>query len=95
MHDTTELKSIIDDYSTSLVFLWEGLRQTKRLEADATKQDFPGIQERKDRLEKALNRMGGLHQTYTAALRQVEKENAEEAKREEEAKKGGVKDDEL
>ena len=95
MKDTSELKSIIDDYSTSLVFLREGLRQTELLEADTTKQDFPGIQERKDRLEKAINRMGGLHQTYTAALRQVEKENAEEAKREEEAKKGGAKNDEL
>ena len=95
MHDTTELKSIISDYSLAIICLCEVLKQTERLEADTEKQDFPGIQERKDRLEKAINRMGGLYQTYAAALRQAEKENAEEAKRDEEAKNGGTKNDEL
>lgn len=82
MQDTTELKSISEDYSIAIVCLREVLKQTERLEADHTKQ-YPAIEERKERLNKAINRMDGRHQAYIAALRQAEKENSEEAKKEE------------
>lgn len=83
MQDTSELKSAIADYSLAIICLREVLRQTERLEADTAKQGFPGIQERKDRLEKSINRMDVRHQSYIAALRQAEKENSEETKKEE------------
>ena len=82
MHDTTELKSAIADYSLAIICLREVLRQTERLEADTAKQGFPGIQERKDRLEKSINRMDGRHQAYAAALKAAEAENAAENKKE-------------
>ena len=70
---TDEVKSCLvselEDLNTALIFLNDGLRRTEQLKADTTKQGYPDIDQRIERIKKSIGRYQPKANQITAALK--------------------------